>query len=500
MTEKTYRCLGIMTGNSLDAIDIVVTEFCNREIRDIGFFSQEFPRQMAQRFRAVKRFLAENDGDIEAAIAHPQLALDSLIDDYTSAVAAAVNNALQTNCIPAASVDAIGFHGQTCAHCPPSVSTADTYTLQVGNGQMLADLTGIPVIFDFRSDDLMNGGEGAPFAPAHNLHLAYSLRQRGIFPVAFCNGGNTGNIAVISARTQKGKAGVCGFDTGPFNHFVDYLARTEQNLPCDLDGGCGRLGKINYSLLRELFNKAAVTRNGRNFILRKPPKSSDPAWYKIIPALTNPATSFADRIRTAEFLQRLYFYICIETSPRVNACPCNTFCFLAEAGIIRSFWKTSSGFFPEMPEFCPSTSRFSAEWPILRPKLYGLTLTALTVNIWKRESLPIWQNASSPANLFLFPEPPVAAAPPSEASLPAPAKTTGTAGPAQPKAGSFKTKSPSERAFANHGLFRPDKTYNSDIWSLLPESSHNNKDSFWSPALLTPLRLSHEYPFFPEAY
>ena len=154
----------------------------------------------------------------------------------------------------------------------------------------------------------------------------------------------------------------------------------------------------------------------------------------------------------------------------------------------------------EMPEFCPSTSRFSAGWPILRPKLYGLTLTALTVNIWKRESLPIWQNASSPANLFLFPEPPVAAAPPSEASLPAPAKTTGTAGPAQPKAGSFKTKSPPERAFANHGLFRPDKTYNSDIWSLLPESSHNNKDSFWSPALLTPLRLSHEYPFFPEAY
>mgnify|MGYP000755210655 FL=1 len=315
MTEKTYRCLGIMTGNSLDAIDIVVTEFCNREIRDIGFFSREFPRQMAQHFRVVKRFLAENDGDIEAAIAHPQLALDSLIDDYTSAVAAAVNNALQTNGIPAASVDAIGFHGQTCAHCPPSVSAADTYTLQVGNGQMLADLTGIPVISDFRSDDLMNGGEGAPFAPAHNLHLAYSLRQQGIFPVAFCNGGNTGNIAVISARTQKGKAGVCGFDTGPFNHFVDYLARTEQNLPCDLDGGCGRLGKINYSLLRELFNKAAVTRNGRNFILRKPPKSSDPAWYKIIPALTDPATSFADRIRTAEFFSAYIFVYALKHLP-----------------------------------------------------------------------------------------------------------------------------------------------------------------------------------------
>lgn len=135
---------------------------------------------MAQHFRAVKRFLAENDGDIEAAIAHPQLALDSLIDDYTSAVAAAVNNALQTNGIPAASVDAIGFHGQTCAHCPPSVSAADTYTLQVGNGQMLADLTGIPVIFDFRSDDLMNGGEGAPFAP-HTISTWHTHCGSGAF-------------------------------------------------------------------------------------------------------------------------------------------------------------------------------------------------------------------------------------------------------------------------------------------------------------------------------
>lgn len=345
----------------------------------------------------------------------------------------------------------------------------------------------------------MNGGEGAPFAPAHNLHLAYSLRQRGIFPVAFCNGGNTGNIAVISARTQKGKAGVCGFDTGPFNHFVDYLARTEQNLPCDLDGGCGRLGKSITPFCANCLTKPLSPATDVISFCASPPNLPIPPGIKLSRLLPIPRqalpTGFAPRSSSAP----IFLYMHCNISPD-QCLPRNTFCFLAEAGIIRSFWKTSSGCFPEMPEFCPSTSRFSAGWPILRPKLYGLTLTALTVNIWKRESLPIWQNASSPANLFLFPEPPVAAAPPSEASLPAPAKTTGTAGPAQPKAGSFKTKSPPERAFANHGLFRPDKTYNSDIWSLLPESSHNNKDSFWSPALLTPLRLSHEYPFFPEAY
>ena len=142
-------------------------------------------------------------------------------NQYISLIAEAINEMLEEYHINKKDIDAIGFHGQTCYHLPPSVAknVYDVNTLQIGSGQMLSDLTGIPVVFDFRSDDIMNGGEGAPLAPVHNQHLAKDLQQKGIFPVAFCNGGNTGNIAIIYEDK------VVGWDVGPFNHFVDELVR-----------------------------------------------------------------------------------------------------------------------------------------------------------------------------------------------------------------------------------------------------------------------------------
>lgn len=95
------------------------------------------------------------------------------------------------------------------------------------------------MIYDFRSDDLMNGGEGAPLAPMHNFHLAASLREKGVFPVAFCNGGNTGNIALIS-QNGAGKDILLGWDVGPFNHFADTITRTCFGAPYDKDGRYGK--------------------------------------------------------------------------------------------------------------------------------------------------------------------------------------------------------------------------------------------------------------------
>lgn len=97
---------------------------------------------------------------------------------------------------------------------PPSIAGGEpAYTVQVGNAGLLADLTGIPVICDFRSDDIMAGGEGAPLAPVHNLHIAGDLRNKGVFPVAFCNAGNTGNISVIT-EDKDGKNVVRGWESG----------------------------------------------------------------------------------------------------------------------------------------------------------------------------------------------------------------------------------------------------------------------------------------------
>ena len=305
MSKKIYRCIGIMTGNSLDAVDVVLTEFNDGHIKDICGFSLDISTSLSNRFRQLKFLLSQNNCDIDGYFAKEKDSFMALHNDYINLVAQTVNQMLKENNIDKKSIDAIGFHGQTCGHCPPSIAQSkdpnQIYTLQIGSGQMLADLTGIPVVYDFRSDDIMNLGEGAPLAPIHNQHIAQDLTSKKIFPVAFCNGGNTGNIAIISNNKITGKEVVMGWDVGPFNHFIDMLMRNEMHLPCDLNGETGKKGKINFRLLRKLFENAVVTNIRENFITMPPPKSSDPAWYIFIPELSDSSIAFEDRLRTVEF-------------------------------------------------------------------------------------------------------------------------------------------------------------------------------------------------------
>lgn len=191
------------------------------------------------------------------------------INEYTSLVAETVNTFLQRSGYRREDIAALGFHGQTCDHFPPSIAGGKpAYTVQVGNAGLLADLTGIPVIYDFRSDDIMAGGEGAPLAPVHNLHIAGDLRNKGVFPVAFCNAGNTGNISVIT-EDKDGENVVRGWDVGPFNHYTDYLVRTYKGQPYDDGGRLAAGGRIVPELLRDLFDNAAVDGIGRNFTFKR---------------------------------------------------------------------------------------------------------------------------------------------------------------------------------------------------------------------------------------
>ncbi len=323
------KCIGIMTGNSLDAVDAVLSEFNNNDINDICGHSLPIPPMMADDFRRLKTELADNNGNIRQIYNNSPQQILALHDSYIKLVAQTVNELLQKSGLDAASIDAIGFHGQTCYHRPPSIchKGEKPCSIQIGSGQMLADILNIPVIFDFRSADIKNGGEGAPLAPIHNLHISAKLQKKGVFPVAFCNGGNTGNISIISEDLNDKSVHCAGWDTGPFNHFVDYLARTEQNSPCDFDGKFGQNGHINFELLHALFDKSVPAKDGSNFLFTTPPKSSDPAWYQIIPELTDSRLSFADRIRTAEFFSAYIFVYSLRYTPFNLARPKNFLLF-----------------------------------------------------------------------------------------------------------------------------------------------------------------------------
>ena len=295
--------IGVMTGNSLDAADAVLTSFDGAKIKDVCSFTVNFPQKLREDLLGVRRLVFENKADMATVSRNPFFV--KTVKEYTELVAQSVNGLVEKSGIPKSDIAAIGFHGQTCDHFPPSVAKGeDPYTLQIGDPELLAELTGMPVIFDFRSDDIMNGGEGAPLAPVHNAHIAVDLKEKGLFPAAFCNGGNTGNISVIS--TRNGETAVSGWDTGPFNHFPDYMMRLVRKEPYDADGFYGSLGNVIPDLLAELFEKAAVTRDGGNFYLQPPPKSSDPSWYRLPDAWREYA--FENALRTAEYLSAYGFF------------------------------------------------------------------------------------------------------------------------------------------------------------------------------------------------
>ena len=316
--KPTLLAMGVMTGNSLDAIDTVITKFSSDGgIHDAQHYSATFPQDLADQIRSFRETLRSADGDIGRA--EKTLPASQPLSEIHNRYVKAVGEACLATIVSArtartidrdATPDVVGFHGQTCAHLPPSIArhrSAIPYTVQLGDGQALANILNIPVVYDFRSDDIMSGGEGAPFAPMHHLHLALQAKAQGAFPISFINGGNTGNISVITNQLGKKDPSVLGWDTGPFNHFPDLLARREAGVPHDVNGEIGLPGTVNETLLRLLFTKAAVTSDGANFIEQKPPRSSDPQWYRDIPELLGTAPvdgivlSLADRMRTAEY-------------------------------------------------------------------------------------------------------------------------------------------------------------------------------------------------------
>ena len=228
--------------------------------------------------------------------------------NYTLLVADTVNNLCTQAGIDKSEIAAIGWHGQTYDHFPPSIAgQKQPYTLQIADAARLADLTDLPVIYDFRSDDLMNGGEAAPLAPVHNQHIAFDLKTKNAFPVAFCNAGNTGNIAIIS-QTNEGHDVIQGWDIGPFNHFADTLVRMTKNEPCDFNARYGKQGQINEHLLSELFDNIAITNENKNFYLQTPPKSSDPTWYRLNLQDIQKEYCFKDALRTIEYLSAYTFF------------------------------------------------------------------------------------------------------------------------------------------------------------------------------------------------
>ncbi len=240
--SDTVTALGAMSGTSLDGVDAAVVE--TDGVRILGFGPSGY-----------RAYSEEERATLRAALGHwhgPEV--DAAAELVTIAHAEALSEFDE--------IDLIGFHGQTLAHEPSGRGT-----LQVGDGDGLTQALGVPVVWDFRSDDVAMGGEGAPLAPF--FHFACSKWIGATEPVCFLNLGGVGNLTYVDPGFDGPEApgALLAFDTGPANAPVDDLMQARLGLPMDRDGAVARGGTVETGAL-ELFL-------AEPFFNKMPPKSLD---------------------------------------------------------------------------------------------------------------------------------------------------------------------------------------------------------------------------------
>ena len=237
------RALGLMSGTSMDGIDAAIVETDGAHIAKFG---PAIFLPYSGGWRARLR------GAVAAAAADAEL-----VASLTRLHAEAVRRCLAEP--GAGDVDVIGFHGQTMRHDP-----ANGVTVQIGDAALLAELTGVQVVSDFRTKDVAGGGEGAPLAPI--IHCV--LGQGEARPLAVLNIGGVGNVTWLGqeAEPETGR-GMLAFDTGPGNAMIDDWVRIVAGLDFDRDGALAAAGKLDQRRLERLA--------ANPYFSRTPPKSLD---------------------------------------------------------------------------------------------------------------------------------------------------------------------------------------------------------------------------------
>ncbi len=320
--------IGLMSGTSMDGIDaaLLETDGSANLIKDLGNYSISYDPQFKILLKSAEYAVKECLGNVNDAkiiylnaieeylkneflllnddvnnkllelknyfqlITHSNLPIsfDAVVHHSTLLHAEIVKQLLIQTRYSAKQIDLIGYHGQTLYHQP-----AEKISIIVGDGQYLADLTGITVVNDFRSNDIQAGGQGAPLAPLY--HLALAIRDNKI-PVAIVNCGGIANITLINSKNELN---LIAFDTGPGNALIDRLIRqrTQGQENMDTDGKYGKSGKIHEVILNKLYEKSLI-KNGINYFNVIPPKSLDYGDMEFIDELNS--LSLEDACATLE--------------------------------------------------------------------------------------------------------------------------------------------------------------------------------------------------------
>jgi len=238
----------MMSGTSFDGVDAAIVRTNGTTIESLGeTYASSYNDSLRKKIRSL---------------IHKKHSINILLDirdEVAIEHAKVVKGLLNKANLKSSDIDLIGFHGQTIYHNP-----AKKKTLQIGNAALLAKLTQINVISDFRSRDIANGGEGAPLVPFYHQAMCQDLEK----PVAVLNIGGVANV------TYVGRDNLLAFDTGPGGALLDDWIYEKEKKHFDDGGKIARRGIPNESLLDDFMKNP--------FFRKQPPKSLDRNKFKSI--------------------------------------------------------------------------------------------------------------------------------------------------------------------------------------------------------------------------
>ena len=231
---KIYTALGLMSGTSGDGVDSSVIQSNGKDnflIKSNNF--DPYPLDISNEIHKIKEKI-QSSGDL--------IKFSNEVEVIEAKITLFHSNVVK-KCLKSDDIDLIGFHGQTIFH-----SSDEKITKQLGLGKQLSNLTKKTVIFDFRQNDMINGGEGAPLTPIYHRLLVKTFKdeKKIELPVTILNIGRISNITTVNEKFE-----MTSMDIGPGNCLIDKWIRSNSNKKFDKNGDIAKSGKIDKFILEQ---------------------------------------------------------------------------------------------------------------------------------------------------------------------------------------------------------------------------------------------------------
>ena len=247
--NKLYLSLGLMSGTSMDGVDASIIQ-SDGEKKYQGLFnryvkySEDIYKNLSVLRDKVTKYRKPNyNNTLLESLSQEFNDIEKKITLFHGDV---VNKILKDVNL---SVDLIGFHGQTIFHNPQ-----ENKSIQLGDGHLLSKLTNKTVIYNFRANDIQNGGEGAPLTPIFHLLLAENKIKIKKLPVIFLNIGGIANVTIINNYDNNKRNKLSACDVGPGNCLIDHWMKKKTKKNYDENGLLAKSGKVNKTILNKVLN------------------------------------------------------------------------------------------------------------------------------------------------------------------------------------------------------------------------------------------------------